>query len=119
MDIIDNLMNRETRTKVASSESSYLGISGNDITSTMSSYYGYPQGVLVRSVENGSSAANAGLGAYDIIVSFDDQTVSSMSSLKSIMEYYAAGETVTIEYYHPEGSEYVLKSVEVTLGKKN
>ncbi len=119
MDIIDNLMKRETRTKVASSQSSYLGISGNDITSTMSSYYGYPQGVLVRSVENGSAAANAGLGAYDIIVSFDDQTVSSMSSLKSIMEYYAAGETVTIEYYHPEGSEYVLKSVEVTLGKKN
>lgn len=118
MDIIDTLMNRETRTKVSSTESSYLGISGMDITSSMSSSYGYPQGILIRSVENNSAAAAAGLGAYDIIVSFDDQSVSSMSGLKSIMEYYAAGETVTIEYYHPEGSEYVLKSVEVTLGKK-
>lgn len=119
MDIIDSLMSRETRTKVSSSETSYLGISGVDITSAMSSSYGYPQGVLIRSVENNSAAAQAGLGAYDIIVSFDDQSVSSMSSLKSIMEYYAAGEKVTVEYYHQEGSEYVLKSVEVTLGKKN
>lgn len=119
MDIIDSLMSRETRTKVSSSETAYLGISGVDITSTMSSSYGYPQGVLIRSVENNSAAAQAGLGAYDIIVSFDDQSVNSMSSLKSIMEYYAAGEKVTVQYYHQEGSEYVLKSVEVTLGKKS
>ena len=118
MDIIDSLMSRETRSKVSSSETAYLGISGVDITSAMSSSYGYPQGVLIRSVENNSAAAQAGLGAYDIIVSFDDQSVNSMSSLKSIMEYYAAGEKVTVQYYHQEGSEYVLKSVEVTLGKK-
>lgn len=119
MDIIDSLMSRETRTKVSSSETAYLGISGVDITSAMSSSYGYPQGILIRSVENNSAAAQAGLGAYDIIVSFDDQSVNSMSSLKSIMEYYAAGEKVTVQYYHQEGSEYVLKSVEVTLGKKS
>ena len=53
------------------------------------------------------------------MISFDDQSVNSMSSLKSIMEYYAAGEKVTVQYYHQEGSEYVLKSVEVTLGKKS
>ena len=119
MDIIDSLMSRETRSKVSSSETAYLGISGVDITSAMSSSYGYPQRVLIRSVENNSAAAQAGLGAYDIIVSFDDQSVNSMSSLKSIMEYYAAGEKVTVQYYHQEGSEYVLKSVEVTLGKKS
>ena len=119
MDIIDSLMSRETRSKVSSSETAYLGISGVDITSAMSSSYGYPQGVLIRSVENNSAAAQAGLGAYDIIVSFDYQSVNSMSSLKSIMEYYAAGEKVTVQYYHQEGSEYVLKSVEVTLGKKS
>ena len=94
MDIIDSLMSRETRSKVSSSETAYLGISGVDITSAMSSSYGYPQGVLIRSVENNSAAAQAGLGAYDIIVSFDDQSVNSMSSLKSIMEYYAAGDLV-------------------------
>jgi serine protease Do len=117
-DIIDTLMNRETRSKVSTSQASYLGIVGMDITSSISSSYGFPQGVVIRSVESGSPADNAGLSLYDIIVGFDDQTVSSMSGLQSIMEYYAAGETVTIEYYHPEGNQYVLKSVQVTLGQK-
>ena len=112
-DLIDSLMNRETRTKVS------LGISGVDITSAISEYYKYPQGVQIRSVVSGSAAEKAGLGQYDIIVSFDDQTVSSMSGLQSIMQYYKAGETVTIQYYHPEGTQYVLKSVDVTLGSKN
>ena len=118
-DLIDSLMNRETRTKVSESEASYLGISGVDITSAISEYYKYPQGVQIRSVVSGSAAEQAGLGQYDIIVSFDDQTVSSMSGLQNIMQYYKAGETVTIQYYHPEGTQYVLKSVDVTLGSKN
>lgn len=118
-DLIDSLMNRETRTKVSESEASYLGISGVDITSAISEYYKYPQGVQIRSVVSGSAAEQAGLGQYDIIVSFDDQTVSSMSGLQSIMQYYKAGETVTIQYYHPEGTQYVLKSVDVTLGSKD
>ena len=114
-----NSGNRETRTKVADSEASYLGISGVDITSTISQYYKYPQGVQIRSVASGSAAEKAGLGQYDIIVSFDDESISSMSELQNTMQYYKAGETVTIKYYHPEGTQYVLKSVDVTLGKKN
>jgi serine protease Do len=117
-ELIDNLMNRQTRTKVATSEQSYLGISAIDITSTMASYYGYPEGVQIRTVEEGSAAEAAGLGKYDIIVSFDDQTISSMSGLQTLMQYYKAGETVTIEYYHIEGNQYILKSVDVTLGSK-
>lgn len=119
-ELIDSLMNRQTRqTKVNDSQASYLGISGVDITSAMAQSYGYPQGVYIRTVSAGSAAEKAGLGAYDIIVGFDNQTVSTFTGLQSLMQYYAAGETVTIEYYHIEGSEYVLKSVEVTLDQKN
>ena len=118
-ELIDTLMNRQTRTKVSTSDASYLGISAIDITSSMASQYGYPQGILIRQVASGSAAEKAGLGAYDIIVSFDDESISSMSELQNTMQYYKAGETVTIKYYHPEGTQYVLKSVDVTLGKKN
>lgn len=104
-ELIDSLMNRETRIKVSDSEASYLGISGVDITSAMSEYYKYPQGVQIRSVVSGSAAEAAGLGQYDIIVSFDEETISSMSELQNIMQYYKAGETVTIQYYHPEGTQ--------------
>ena len=85
----------------------------------MSSYYGYPQGIQIRTVEEGSAADKAGLGKYDIIVSFDDQSITSMSSLQSLLTYYKTGETVAVEYYHLEGNQYVLKSVDVTLGKRN
>lgn len=118
-ELISSLMSKQTRQKVDSDNAGYLGIAAIDITSTYASMYGYPQGIMVRTVASGSAAENAGLSAYDIIVGFDDQSISTMSGLQSLLQYYSAGETVKVDYYHLEGSEYVLKSVEVTLGKKN
>ncbi len=118
-ELINALMNKETRQKVSEAEASSLGISGVDITSTLSAYYGFPQGVQIRSVVEGSAAQKAGLGKYDIIVGFDDQTISSMSSLQNILQYYKAGETVELEYYQLDGNKYILKTVEITLDKKN
>lgn len=118
-ELISSLMSKQTRQKVDSDNAGYLGIAAIDITSTYASMYGYPQGIMVRTVASGSAAEKAGLSAYDIIVGFDDQSISTMSGLQSLMQYYSAGETVKVDYYHLEGSEYVLKSVEVTLGKKN
>lgn len=117
-ELISSLMSKQTRQKVDSDNAGYLGIAAIDITSTYASMYGYPQGIMVRTVASGP-AEKAGLSAYDIIVGFDDQSISTMSGLQSLLQYYSAGETVKVDYYHLEGSEYVLKSVEVTLGKKN
>lgn len=118
-ELISSLMSKQTRQKVDSDNAGYLGIAAIDITSTYASMYGYPQGIMVRTVASGLAAEKAGLSAYDIIVGFDDQSISTMSGLQSLLQYYSAGETVKVDYYHLEGSEYVLKSVEVTLGKKN
>lgn len=118
-ELISSFMSKQTRQKVDSDNAGYLGIAAIDITSTYASMYGYPQGIMVRTVASGSAAEKAGLSAYDIIVGFDDQSISTMSGLQSLLQYYSAGETVKVDYYHLEGSEYVLKSVEVTLGKKN
>lgn len=118
-ELISSLMSKQTRQKVDSDNAGYLGIAAIDITSTYASMYGYPQGIMVRTVASGSAAEKAGLSAYDIVVGFDDQSISTMSGLQSLLQYYSAGETVKVDYYHLEGSEYVLKSVEVTLGKKN
>lgn len=114
-ELISSLMSKQTRQKVDSDNAGYLGIAAIDITSTYASMYGYPQGIMVRTVASGSAAEKAGLSAYDIIVGFDDQSISTMSGLQSLLQYYSAGETVKVDYYHLEGSEYVLKSVEVTL----
>lgn len=117
-DIIDSLMTKQTRNKVSSDKAAYLGFAAVDITSNYASYYGYPVGILIRTVADDSAADKAGLETYDIIVGFDDQTVTTMSGLTNMLQNYEAGEKVTIDYYHMEGSEYVLKSTEVTLGSK-
>ena len=110
-DLISSLMSKQTRQKVSSDNAGYLGVAAIDVTSTYASMYGYPQGIMIRTVASGSAAEKAGLSAYDII--------TTMSGLQSTLQYYAAGEKVKIDYYHLEGSEYVLKSTEVTLGKKS
>lgn len=95
-ELISSLMSKQTRQKVDSDNAGYLGIAAIDITSTYASMYGYPQGIMVRTVASGSAAEKAGLSAYDIIVGFDDQSISTMSGLQSLLQYYSAGETVRL-----------------------
>ncbi len=118
-DLIESMMTQETREQVAEGETGYLGISGIDITGDMFSQYGYPQGVMIRSVENGSAAAQAGLSSYDIITAFDGKSVTTLTGLQGIMKYYKAGEEVKIDYYHMEDNEYVEKTATVTLGSRS
>jgi C-terminal processing protease CtpA/Prc len=61
-----------------------LGISGEDLTSQLASYFGVKQGkgVLVREVESGSAAEKAGLKAGDVIIRVENTEVSSLESLR-------------------------------------
>ena len=115
-DVLDTLMNKQTRQKVSGDKASFLGISGVDVTYSISKAYGYPQGILLQNVQQDSTADKAGLVKNDIITGFDGDSISSFSDLKEKMQYYASGEKVTIDYYHMENGEYKLKSAEVTLG---
>ena len=118
-DIIDTFMNKQTREKVSEDKRAFLGITALDVTSSYAAYYGYPEGILITTVNDGSPASEAGLKANDIIVGFDDNKVTSMSSLQNTLQYYAAGEKVSIEYYRVENNKFVLNTTEVTLGKKS
>lgn len=118
-DIINDLMNREIRSKVAEDKIGYLGCSGMDIDSAISQTYGWPKGVLITSISNGSPCERSGLLKNDIIVEFDGEDITSFDELRELMEYYAEGETVVVDYYRLENGEYVLKSSEVTLGNRS
>lgn len=119
MDIIEELMSKETRKEVEESNRGYLGISGNDINATTSSAYGYPQGIYIAMVQEDSAAEKAGLVYRDIIVGFDGEEVKTMSELKKKLAYYSAGEVVEVEYYRYVGKEYKLYKTNVTLQKSN
>ena len=105
-DIINNLEQRETRSKVSSDEKGYLGIQGYSVTSDAVEQYSMPEGVYVYAVTDGAAAAKAGIVATDVIVGFDGQTVNSMDDLQSILEYYKAGETVTVKVAYRDGRDY-------------
>lgn len=115
-DIIDKLIANVDRQEVSADKACYLGIRCQDVTAAISSYYGYPQGVFLTDVIENSPAYEAGLEINDIIVGFDDTTISCYDDLSKIMKYYEAGEQVEIEYYHYENKAYVLNKTTITLG---
>lgn len=116
--IIADLMERQTRTKVAEDEVGYIGISLQEVTSQISQMYNMPEGIYVVSVEEGSAAANAGIMKGDIITKFDGSSISSYSDLQKTLQYYAAGDNVTVTVQRPQNGEYVSIELNLTLGSR-
>ena len=117
--ILEDLMSRETRDKVDSSEASYLGIQPVDLSSETMEMFDMPEGVFVSSVSEGEAAANAGIQKGDIITGFDGQIVTGSEELENKMAYYAAGETVDVTIARVEDGEYKEQTVQVTLGSRS
>jgi serine protease Do len=118
-DIINNLMNQETKTKVDEDKRGYLGITGADVSDEYVQSLGMPNGVLVSKVEEDGAADKAGIQARDIITAINGTTVESMTELKEQLAYYAVGDKVTITIQYMDNREYVSKDVEVTLQKSS
>ena len=117
--IIDDLMNRKTRTTVDEDKRGYLGISGVDVTSDISKQMGIPTGAYVAAVVDGSAADKAGLKKGDVITKFDGSGVSSMTSLEELMSYSEAGETVDITFNRADNGEYTEQTVQITLSDQS
>jgi serine protease Do len=81
----------------------------------MSQVYGMPVGVYVYSVNSGSGAQQAGLRQGDIITAMDGQTVSTMDELKSMLEAYEPGDTVTLTVERIQNNGYESMEVSVIL----
>ena len=113
---LQNLMNQTTREKVDESQASYLGIQGTDVSSEASQMYGMPTGVAVSAVVEDGPAAQAGMLAGDIITGFDGRTITGMSQLQDVLQYYASGETVEVTVQRTDQGEYKEQTVSVTLG---
>ncbi|MBQ4068092.1 MAG: trypsin-like peptidase domain-containing protein [Lachnospiraceae bacterium] len=115
-EIINELMNKETKIKVDEEDRGYIGINGRDVDDTTSEIYGIPKGVYVYSTVEGGAAKKAGIEKGSVIVKFDGESISSMSELKSLLEYYAIGEEVVVVAKVPDGpSSYVEKEYTLKL----
>ncbi len=113
--IIRQLITREV---VTGRKTAYLGISGVDVTQSVSDMYQMPAGVFVAQVVEGSGAANAGLMQGDIITRFDGRNIKSSQEMEELMKYLEAGSTVEVTIQRAQNGEYVEQVLEIVLGAK-
>ena len=113
--IIEDLMERQTRTKYSEEERGYLGISCINVTSDLSDNFSMPQGIFVAQVYSETGAETAGLVRGNIVVAFDGVTVQNQEELTKQMQYYKAGESVEITIMVNSANGYQQKNVTVTL----
>ena len=118
-DLIENLMNQETKTKVAEADQGAIGIKGMSVSTEYSQQLNMPEGVYVSEVTKGGGAEKAGMTRGCIITGINGTTVSSMDDLQEQLQYYAKGDEVELTIQVPQSNgEYEEQSVTVTLGAK-
>ena len=113
--IISTLSSKETRSKVSDENRGYLGIQAKTIDAATAEAYGMVQGVYVYKIVDGTAAAASDLQEKDIIVKFDDQSVTSFDDLQNLLGRYSAGETINLTVKRPNGSTYDEKVISITL----
>ena len=91
-DLIQNLMNQETKTKVPENERGLLGITGMSVSDAFSQQIDVPAGVYVMEVSSGSGADKAGMTKGSIITAINGSSIDSMEALQEQLQYYAKGD---------------------------
>lgn len=118
-DIIERLMNQTTRTKVDASEQGTIGIQGIDVTSEIQTAYQIPQGIYISKITSGSAAEAAGIRPGSVLTTFDGQTISGVTALQELLQYYKAGESVELLLQVPTDGSYQEQTVTITLQSSN
>src|SRR3984957_3439567 len=92
-----------------------LGISAEDLSGQLGTYFGAPNGtgILVREVRSGTAAEKAGLKAGDVIVKVNGSPVGSLSELRQQLRDKSDEKTVSLGILR-KGSEI---NVPVTIEK--
>lgn len=91
-------------------EHAFLGVTPSDGTAELGS--ATRSGAQIRSVSDGSPAAEAGLQEGDLVVGVDDSTVTSAESLVGIIHSHRIGTKVSLAVVR-DGEE---QTIDVTLG---
>lgn len=114
-DILDELMNRKTRSEVADEKRGYLGIQGTTVDEDAAAAFGMPKGVYVYKILKDGAAADSQLREKDIITKLDGMTVKSMQELQKFLKGYETGETIELLVQRQEDGQYKEIQIPVTL----
>lgn len=117
-DIINDLMNKETKEPVAENDKGYVGITKGtyvEVDESTSQMYNIPEGIYLREINEGTPLDNAGIAKGDVITAVNGENVTTFAELQEQISYYAKGETVTLTVQVMSDRSYREKEVDVTL----
>lgn len=77
--------------------SGMLGIETESLNSQLAEFFGVKQGVLIRSVMNGSPAEKAGLKAGDVLTKVDEQDVVTPGQVSGAVQAARKKHSVTLK----------------------
>ncbi len=109
--LIEQLIKGENDT----SENLTLGIEGYMTTSKEITAYSLPTGIYVSYITPGSNASKSDLEVGDIITQIDNTEITSLNSLKKVLNQKQKGDKVILTIKYINGNEYRDKEVVVTL----
>ncbi len=116
--VIDDLSEKNTKSKPKDEDAGFLGVSGVDVADQMAEVYDMPVGVYVAKVSSGSAADKGGIKKGDIITDFDGESISSMDELMRAVASYPAGTEVEVKIQRMGQDGYEEKVIQVTLGSR-
>lgn len=97
----------------------YLGISGINVTSSISKEFSVPVGAYVSKVIEGSPAYECGIQECDVITSINEEPVTSFKAMSDELYEYKCGDTIKVTVQRSgKNQEYISIDFYVTLGTK-
>ena len=118
MDTVEGILNGTIVPKT-DENTPYLGITGGTLDEEFVSQYGYPAGVYVSMVADGSAAARAGLQQGDIITAFNGTDLTTMDELQNLLAECSPGDQVTMTIQRQDSNgEFSAMELSTILGSK-
>ena len=92
-----------------------LGIEGYMTNSDAISNYDFPEGFYVSKITKDGNAENSDLEIGNIIVEIDNNKVTSIETIRKVLNKKEKGEKVTLKVKYPSRNEYKEKEITITL----
>lgn len=90
-----------------------IGISGTNVTASMASQYGVPQGILVAEIIEDGPCDGTALREDDIIIEADGTEIKTFSDIYEVLEKHKASDKIKLKYYR--ASDDSEGTIEITL----
>ena len=76
-----------------------LGIEGESVSAFYQNYYRMPPGLYITRIDENSDAALQGITYGDILTHIDENPITDMESLNTLLAGYQPGDTVQVRIY--------------------